>query len=130
MHEWLLNLFDPWWKGMLCCFIPVVLTAGMGTRVYFTDAEPYGGWGGWKGKLNCAHTILFNISGSAAGWVLLWAGLYRATRSPNLSELGWIDLLLFLLSFIGITGHLPMTAHGLVKSVGRLADAAEKKISG
>lgn len=126
----LMNPCGSFWTCLLICVLPVVLSLGMAVRVLFTDRENYGGWAGWKGRFNAAHTFIFNLAGSVAGWMLLWAGLYRVTAEPTLSRLDWIDLFVFLLAFLGVTGHLPQFAHGLVASVGRLAEVLAKKLAG
>ena len=39
------------------------------------------------------------------------------------------DLVLFIISFLGVTGHLPQSLYGLVESLGRLAGVVVNKIS-
>ena len=78
---------------------------------------------------DCYYSFFFNFAGSMAGWLLLLA-LYARIRSDTaLSSLGWADLVLGLLAFVGISGHLPQTAYGLVLSVSRLVDVLAERIA-
>jgi hypothetical protein len=63
------------------------------------------------------HQFWFNFVGAAIGWVAAWALLGAVlscasgscTNSVSLSSVA-----LFLVAFLGITGHLPMSLVGLI----------------
>lgn len=98
------------------------------------------------------YQFVFNFAGCLAGWCCVYALAVRmrvVLPSPqNLLVRGGIspagltgqaqnppsftggDFLLFLMSFLGVTGHLPQAMAGLVSSIEKLAEAAAKKISG
>lgn len=61
------------------------------------------------------YLVLFNFSGSAFGWGALFLTLrkFEAVSVVN-SPIGidWTDLVMGILAFVGITGHLPMVFMG------------------
>jgi hypothetical protein len=63
------------------------------------------------------HQFWFNVSGSAIGWS---AGYYLAWNLWNHNELGILDVSIFLIFFIGITGHLPYATMGIIQGLGDL----------
>jgi hypothetical protein len=75
------------------------------------------------------HQRWFNFSGSAAGWVALYciaAKVHRCFAAACPAEIGFGDLLASFVAFVGITGHLPYAAMGLIEGIRELA----KKIPG
>jgi hypothetical protein len=66
----------------------------------------------WK-----VHQFWFNFLGAAVGWLAMWAVLGsvvvcatgNCTNSISISS-----ALLFILAFLGVTGHLPMSLFGLI----------------
>ncbi len=81
---------------------------------------------------NRRYQIWFNFTGSIVGWIVLWILICRhwdyilgrcATLNP-----GWSDLLMGFIAFIGITGHLPWTAAGIIYSLGDIVKKAAGKL--
>lgn len=64
----------------------------------------------WK-----AERWLHRFIGVAVGWIIFWILLDQRMNLfsgvPNFSNLGIVDLVLFLLGWIGINGRLPTIAH-------------------
>lgn len=58
---------------------------------------------------------LHRFSGVVVGWIMFWILLDQRMKLfsgvPDLSSLGIVDLVLFLLGWIGINGRLPTIAH-------------------
>lgn len=55
--------------------------------------------------------------GIAVGWIFLWILVDKRIdffHKPNFKDLGIVDLILFLLGWIGIYGRLPSIAHTIV----------------
>ena len=77
------------------------------------------------------HQRWFNFVGSVVGWTALWFLIQKAMTvlpsSYTLTINVW-DAVMFFLAFIGITGHLPYTMMGLIKSIGDLAKLLLKNI--
>ena len=70
------------------------------------------------------HQIWFNFSGSIAGWIALWLLIRKILHCIMSSSFNTVDIsdsMLFLLAFIGITGHLPYTIAGIIESLKELA---------
>ncbi|MBU2512157.1 hypothetical protein KJ966_12525 [bacterium] len=77
------------------------------------------------------YQFVFNFVGSFAGWVCFYILLLRTqSKLPNFIDFSWSDLLLFILSILGLTGHLPQTLYGLVVSIGKFAEAGAAKVTG
>lgn len=63
------------------------------------------------------HQFWFNFLGAAVGWVAAWATISAvlscaSTGCENAISLSSVAL--FVLAFLGVTGHLPMSIVGLV----------------
>lgn len=71
------------------------------------------------------HQIWFNFFGSASGWVMLWVlvgkGTIQVRSGQSIQIDGW-DAVLFLLAFVGVTGHLPRAVVGLLQGISELAE--------
>ena len=72
------------------------------------------------------YQFIFNAIGSFAGWVCLYI-LVTRVEPAMFGKLEVTDLVLFIISFLGITGLLPQTVYTLMGSVGRLAEAVINK---
>ena len=78
-----------------------------------------------------SYQLIFNFVGSFAGWICFYVLLVRAqSKLPDLSGFHLSDFILFLLSLLGLTGHLPQTLYGLVVSIGKFAEAGTARVLG
>jgi hypothetical protein len=93
----------------------------------------------WKDHLSksgyffwLSYQLIFNFIGSFAGWFCFYILLIRTQKKlPELTAtFDTSDFLLFLLSILGLTGHLPQTLYGLVVSVGKFAEAGTSRLLG
>lgn len=98
-------------------FTYTLLVVGLVFSV-FCGLESYDVFGGdakdkpWAWRL---HQFWFNFAGSAAGWGAAWFVARKgwqclAATSP--AQLGWSDVALTAVTFVGITGHLPYATAG------------------
>src|SRR2546429_7206408 len=76
------------------------------------------------------YLVWFNFFGSAVGWFALWVILLKVLRCVEGpcqagTELG--DLLLALIAFAGITGHLPVATMGIFSGLRDVAKSLYKK---
>jgi hypothetical protein len=73
------------------------------------------------------YQFWFNFIGSFTGWMAVLLLLINIRRSLlEHDSLGFGNIFLFFVGFIGITGHLPLTMAGLIEGVQELA----KKVTG
>ena len=78
-----------------------------------------------------SYQLIFNFVGSFAGWVCFYVLIVRAqSKLPGLSGFDLGDFILFLLSLLGLAGHLPQTLYGLVVSIGKFAEAGTARVLG
>jgi hypothetical protein len=78
------------------------------------------------------YQFTFNFMGSFAGWCCTYVMTTRAKAvlaSPQ-GVFGLGDFVLFLLSFLGVTGHLPQSMAGILESIGRIGETVTKKVAG
>jgi hypothetical protein len=73
---------------------------------------------GWK-----VHQAWFNFAGAMLGWAALYYAAYKAywclnTGCPVQLSIG--DAAAMLVAFIGVTGHLPYTAMGIMTKLNEL----------
>lgn len=91
-------------------------------------SEKYPRWGRF---FIYSYQFIFNFVGSMAGWACFYALIVRVSSYyPSMKGFNFGDVLLFIFSVIGLSGHLPQTIYGFVEAFGNLATAATKKISG
>lgn len=76
------------------------------------------------------YQFLFNFFGSFLGWFCVYILLSKFSIITTFNDIniGWDDLILFILSLLGLTGHLPQVTYGLVESFGQLGKALANKI--
>jgi len=76
------------------------------------------------------YLFWFNFFGSLIGWFALWVILFKILRcvsGPCQAGVELGDLVLALIAFAGITGHLPMATNGIFSSLGDIAKTLYKK---
>ncbi|MBI5591355.1 MAG: hypothetical protein HY881_12820 [Deltaproteobacteria bacterium] len=73
------------------------------------------------------YQFIFNFVGSVMGWCCTYVLIDRIQNNFPMS-LNISDFVLFFISFLGITGHLPQSLYGIVVSIGSLMNAATNKI--
>jgi len=85
----------------------------------------------WIGKFwSGSYQFISNFVGSFAGWCCLYVLLIRLQINyPNLDYVNMMDLLLFIFSLLGLTGHLPQLIVGFVGSFSKIIEAVVKKIT-
>lgn len=91
---------------------------GISAREIFVENQASDKPFSWK-----FHQFWFNFLGAATGWILLWCAIPKILYLFNFQEnadFSLSDGLLVLLSFIGITGHLPLTLWGVITSAKEL----------
>jgi len=74
----------------------------------------------WAWKV---HQFWFNFTGSLIGWFLLWLLIQKVwlgMQTFSLSQIGILDIVILLISFIGITGYLPFGIASLLQSLKEL----------
>ena len=75
-------------------------------------------WGWW------VHQVWFNFLGALAGWLAAWVVVQDAwpcLGSACTASFGWSNGILVCIAFVGITGHLPFAAAGVLQAVRELA---------
>lgn len=63
------------------------------------------------------HQFWFNFAGSAVGWVAAWALLDSVLACASggcANSISFSSVALFVLAFLGVTGHLPMSLYGFI----------------
>lgn len=76
------------------------------------------------------YLFWFNFCGSLVGWGALWLIIFKVVRCLEIScpaEISFGDLLLALVAFAGITGHVPMSTMGNFNSLAEVARNVLKK---
>lgn len=86
----------------------------------------------WVGSiLRITYHFVFNFVGSFTGWACLYVLVFRLNGQALWTrEFTGGDVTLFLLSFLGLTGHLPQTIYGMVQAVELLAKKAIERLAG
>jgi hypothetical protein len=83
----------------------------------FVSSEPPSGAQWW-------HQFWLNFAGAIVGWAAVWLLLRKfGTCGANecVKDVGVLDLVVTLIAFVGVTGHLPNVAVSLVSGTARLA---------
>lgn len=79
----------------------------------------------WK-----TYQFIFNFVGSFAGWFCFYVLLIRVQNNfPDFRSLELGDIFLFVVSLLGLTGHLPQVTYGFIEGFAKLAEKAVEKIS-
>lgn len=88
------------------------------------EVDPKGKSKHWK-----VHQFWFNFVGAAVGWVAMWTvlgSLFVCANGNCTDSISVSSALLFILAFLGVTGHLPMSLYGLI---GGLKEFVSKLLS-
>lgn len=77
-----------------------------------------------------SYQLIFNFVGSFAGWICFYILLIRTQKKLPEFTTGFdtSDFMLFSLSILGLTGHLPQTLYGLVVSIGKFAEVGTSRL--
>jgi cbb3-type cytochrome oxidase subunit 1 len=66
------------------------------------------------------HQFWLNFIGSLTGWIsllVIYPRIFDCIQNNQVYSIRLADILLFFLSFIGITGYLPMTIVGVIQGL-------------
>lgn len=81
----------------------------------------------WHWKV---YQFVFNFIGSFAGWCCFYVLLVRTQNNfPSFQSLALSDVILFVISLLGLTGHLPEVIYGFVKGLEEITRKAFEKLS-
>lgn len=70
-----------------------------------------------------SYQLIFNFMGSFTGWMCFYFLLIRAqSKLQDLSGFDLGDFILFLLSLLGLTGHIPQTLYSFVLSIQKFTE--------
>lgn len=75
------------------------------------------------------YDFIFHVVGFLAGCACLYVLINRISADCHFQNLAFVDLILFIFSVLGLTGHLPQTLYGFVKAFGMLAREAAAKLT-
>jgi len=103
--------------------VPFSIFFGLKACEIFSVPEP-------NKKSQRFYLFWYNFFGSLVGWGALWVILFKILRCVDVScqaDVGIGDLMLALVAFAGITGHLPMATMGIFKGLQDLAIGLFKK---
>lgn len=76
------------------------------------------------------YQFVFNFVGSLAGWFSAYILFKRLEcTAPSFKDLGIVDLILFLVAFLGLTGHLPQVLYTAIRSIERFVSLMIDKIT-
>jgi len=77
-----------------------------------------------------SYEFLFNFIGSFAGWCCFLALLTRVqSHFPSYNGFTAGDIVLFFVSLLGLTGHLPQATYGIVQGFSEVVTNGIKKIT-
>ena len=104
----------------LCLAIIMSVFWGIRGTILFAKSRNF--W--WK-----SYQFIFNFVGSFAGWFCFYALLIKSQNNiTTFRGFGGSDFVLFILSLIGLTGHLPQALYGFVESFSKIAEKATEKL--
>jgi hypothetical protein len=76
-----------------------------------------------------SYQFIFNFIGSFGGWCCLYVLLIRVQNfKGEFQSVSGGDIFLFLVSLLGLTGHLPQSVYGTVESFSKIAEKATDKL--
>lgn len=116
MKELISLLIDYWF------WLALGMSLFWGIRSVILFAELRNIW--WK-----SYQFIFNFVGSFAGWFCFFALLIRTQNNiPCFRGFTGGDIILFITSLLGLTGHLPEVTYGLVKGFAEISRKAIEKL--
>ena len=84
----------------------------------------------WERFFQGSYQFIFNVVGSFAGWLCLYALAVRVRpRLPELTGFGWGDVLLFVFALVGLTGHLPQAVVGFLRIFEKIGEKVANKLT-
>ena len=84
---------------------------GLKAVIIFIDPKPANKPVSWK-----IHQFWINFLGAIVGWISLWLllpNLINSFCNNDINIFSFGDLLLLIISFVGITGYFPITVVGI-----------------
>jgi len=103
-------------------FLAIIMSLFWGIRGIILFAKSRNFW--WK-----SYQFIFNFVGSFAGWFCFYALLIKAQNNiTTFLEFDGSDFILFIISLLGLTGHLPQTLYGFVESFSKIAEKTTEKL--
>ena len=75
------------------------------------------------------YDFIFHAVGFLAGCTCSYVLIQRVGGDCHFQKLEIADMVLFIFSVLGLTGHLPQTLYGFVKAFGMLASAAADRLT-
>jgi hypothetical protein len=94
-------------------------------RIFVSQEQTKKDWTWWF------YQGWFNFAGAITGWSALYLLIVKFGRNypDSVNQLTFLDLVIVLIAFIGITGHLPYAVMGLITSLADLFAKALEKVS-
>jgi|GEM_PF-2680371 len=103
-------------------WLATIMSSFWSIRSVILFAESRNFW--WK-----SYQFIFNFVGSFAGWFCFYALLIRTQNNmPQFRGFNGGDIILFVTSLLGLTGHLPQTIYGFVESFAEIAKKTIEKL--
>lgn len=104
-------------------WLALIMSLFWGTRSVILFGISRNFW--WK-----SYQFIFNFVGSFAGWFCFYVLLIRTQNNmPRFQTLTIGDIILFVVSLLGLTGHLPQVTYGLVEGFAEIAKKATDKLT-
>ncbi len=116
---------------IITLLLSVLMSVFWGIRsvCLFADFSQKKGINNWQKFLMKAYQFIFNFIGSLFGWGAFYILLIRLKNcSDTFSNISVIDLILFFISLLGLTGHLPQVTYGIVKAMSDLVEKGIERI--
>lgn len=106
----------------LWLWLAIIMSLFWGVRSIILFAESRNFW--WK-----SYQFIFNFVGSFAGWFCFYVLLIRTQNNmPRSQGFAVGDIILFIVSLLGLTGHLPQVTYGFVESFVEITKRAMEKL--
>ena len=114
----LINFLITWWFWLA---LTMSFYWGIRAVILFTKDRNWH----WK-----SYQFIFNFIGSFASWCCFYILLVRTQNNmPSFQAVTSGDMVLFIMSLLGLTGHLPQVIYGLVEGFIEVGKKAVEKLS-